>query len=86
MTCPICNAEVHAVPLGRPRTYCSTECRRELPRRRRQLADLEAQLAEARLQRDWHKGVWKERYRREVASLTRMVGEARRCVPVRAPQ
>jgi hypothetical protein len=83
--CPTCGAAVPAVPLGRPRTYCSTECRRELPRRRRQLAGLEAELAEARLQRDWHKGVWKERYRRQVAALISMVKEARRRVPDALP-
>jgi hypothetical protein len=69
------------VALGRPRTYCSTECRRELPRRRRQLADLEAQLAEARFERDQREGVGRERYVRQVASLIRMVKEARRRVP-----
>ena len=37
-----------ALNFGRPRTYCSADCRREMDARRRELAGLEAQIAEAR--------------------------------------
>jgi hypothetical protein len=79
--CPLCGASVPAVPLGRPRRFCSVACRRELPRLQRQLADLQAQLAEARYQRDQHKGVWRERFERQVAYLAPRVEAARRRIP-----
>jgi hypothetical protein len=43
--CPTCDGTVPAVPLGRPRTYCTPGCRREMARLREDLASGEAQLA-----------------------------------------
>ena len=46
--CPTCGADVPNTGLGRPRDYCSADCRREMGRLRRELEQLEMQLAEAR--------------------------------------
>lgn len=45
-----CPVDGQPVPLGfgRPRTYCSDECRREMARRRHELAAKDAELADAR--------------------------------------
>jgi hypothetical protein len=45
--CPVCDQPV-PLGFGRPRIYCSTECRREAYRRCHELDDLVEQLAEAR--------------------------------------
>jgi hypothetical protein len=47
-TCPMCGAAVPHMPLGRPRTYCSPECRREMEHLRRDLPILETALLEAK--------------------------------------
>ena len=45
--CPTCGGPVPLATFGRPPTYCSTPCRREMHRMRRELADLEEQAADA---------------------------------------
>lgn len=46
----LCPVDGQPVPagFGRPRTYCSDQCRREMYRLRHELADKEAELADAR--------------------------------------
>ena len=46
--CPTCGGSIPIPWTGRPRTFCSTDCRREMARRRRELADLEEELVETR--------------------------------------
>jgi len=46
--CPSCGDSVPIATLGRPPTYCTVACRREMARRRRDLAAKEAELVEAR--------------------------------------
>jgi predicted nucleic acid-binding Zn ribbon protein len=79
--CPVCGKAVAPVAIGRPRRFCSPECRRELPRLRRQLADLEAELAEARYQLSVREGAWRDSYARKVASLIPRVEAARQRIP-----
>jgi hypothetical protein len=48
MNCPNSATPLQRGGLGRPPTYCSDDCRREMATRRRDLAALEDELAEAR--------------------------------------
>ena len=75
--CPTCGGAVAAPWTGRPRVYCGDQCRHEMARLRVSLGYLEAQLADARRQLDWHKGVQRERYVRELAALEPRVLELR---------
>jgi len=47
-TCRTCGASVPPVPIGRPRSYCSATCRREMEAMRRELPQLEAAAEHAR--------------------------------------
>lgn len=45
--CPVCYEPV-GIGFGRPRTYCSVDCRRQMERQRIELRELEEQTVEAR--------------------------------------
>ncbi len=47
MTCPTCAGPLPPATFGRPPTYCSPDCRREMARLRRDLAALEDERANA---------------------------------------
>jgi hypothetical protein len=46
--CRVCSQEVPSQRMGRPRTYCSLDCRRQMESMRRELFSVEDQIAEAR--------------------------------------
>ncbi len=79
--CPTCSQVIPPSFMGRPRTYCTPECRREMGRRRRELDDLETELAEARYQESQRVGTWRARWSREIAWLTTALEKARDGVP-----
>jgi len=47
--CPMCDRPVPANRIGRPRVFCSNECRHEMARLRDELPALERALGEARM-------------------------------------
>ena len=82
--CPTCGEIIPPALIGRPRKYCDADCRREMYARIRELADLEAQLAQARiLEKDWGRvsAQYGDRHRREIAWLEPKVEQARARIP-----
>lgn len=73
--CPVCDQPV-PLGFGRPKVYCTTDCRREMARLRRDLADKEADLADAIQKaadgyppaRDFWEG-WARMHERQLAEL-----------------
>lgn len=74
--CPVCGG-VAPLGFGRPKTYCSTVCRREMADRRRRLAELEAEIDEAhvRLRDGYSPGAYY--WRATLARLTLQAAELR---------
>jgi hypothetical protein len=72
------------VPLGRPRTYCSPECRRGVERMRRELPFLEAARIEAEQMAT--NGHWRgpHYWRSEARRLKMAIDEARWRIHARA--
>jgi hypothetical protein len=77
-TCPTCRDLVPIAWTGRPRTYCTDDCRREMARRRRDLAALEAELVEVRYLASVHHGFWSPAH---VRSIEGDVAKARARIP-----
>ena len=79
--CATCGGPIPTGWNGRPRTYCTPDCRVEMARRRRELADLEARLGEVRSLAATRLGQWGSNARREAAALERDVEAARARIP-----
>jgi hypothetical protein len=83
--CPTCAGPIAPWSFGRPRTYCSIDCRREMYRRRRELAGKEGELVDARQKavdgyapgRDFWRQ-WAAMHERQLAELRRLIPEAMR--------
>lgn len=79
--CPSCDQPVAPqTGSGRPRIFCSAACRRAMDRMRRQLVELEEQLADAR-SKEW--GFWPGRnyWLVEVHRLELAIEQARQQIP-----
>jgi hypothetical protein len=67
---------------GRPPIYCSVECRREMTRRRRDLANLEANVVDARQQaKDGYYPSQRRYWRHMAAFFDRQAAELRLRIP-----
>ncbi len=77
MTCPTCDAPVPLTTFGRPPTYCSSACRGEMARLRRDLVELDAETERARSLAA--SGFWPGRthWRQEAARLERTAADIR---------
>lgn len=81
MSCPTCSGPMPLPSFGRPPIYCSTDCRREMARLRRSLADLEEETVEARTLAGHNFWPGEEFWRKEAARLERAAVDVRSRVP-----